>query len=170
MSGIHSQSSRFSECLGSLLQLCLTEHTQLVIWAPAGSPPLQKQFSLAIPASWHLQNAGVSCCNWAALSPIASPGLCHGASAFLLDSFNLGTVTAPQAASADCTSSVFPQRCASAALCDPPFLQLHHWRPSHSTRFRCQHKVTPRPCLEHDFLTLRKPFLENFPSMILIPS
>ena len=89
------------------LQLCLTEHTAChrgSSWLPSTAEAVIPGHPMALASP----DAGDSCCSWGARSPTASPGLCHGASASLLDSFNLGTGTAPQAASAPVASPVFP--------------------------------------------------------------
>ena len=103
VSGIHSQSSRSSKCHGHVSSSA-PHSTQLVFQAPADSPPLQRQCSLVIPWSWHLQNTGVSCCKWAELSPTASPGLFHDASASLLGCFSLWALTTPEASPSPETS------------------------------------------------------------------
>lgn len=69
---------------------------------------------MVVPWWWHLPNAGVFCCNWAALSPIASSRLSSQCQASISqhDPFKPGPSTA--IASAD-----FSQGWASAAVHDP---------------------------------------------------
>jgi hypothetical protein len=76
MSGIHSQSS-------GLLQGALSHSSYSALFsthslsskALAGSMPLLLLLLVVIPWFWHLQNAGILCCNWGVLSPIASAHL-----------------------------------------------------------------------------------------------
>jgi hypothetical protein len=121
---------------------------------------------LASPKFW------AHCCNWAASSPVDSPGLSAtwcGDSAFLGVHFNPGAFTAAEATLAPVAFQAWFQALAAphgpvtASNPVPPGSLLH------VTMFSCQHKVQswPQDCC---VLTLKNHFLEDCTSLMLVPS
>lgn len=118
------------------------------------------------------QNVGVSCCDCAALSSTASPELSTwylSFSSWSLQSWGFDCSRGFTLTSyLSCPFTVLSLSC-SLWPCHP---SSHATWETHHARFSCHHKEHNRPCLDHSFcaLTLRKPFLEDFLSMIFIPS
>lgn len=109
-----------------------------------GSSPYLSLLLVVVPRLRHLQNAGLVCFNWAALSPIASPTLSPGTSAL------------PHSAKPVPYDLPMPSKLV------PPGWLLH------IMKFSCQHEAPRWPPLEHSFSVLKKQFPEDFASVMLV--
>jgi hypothetical protein len=137
-----------SKGLGSLLQLCPLQHTELIFQAPADSIPPPPLLLVVIPWYWHLQTF------WGPLLQLDCTFTHRFSWALLRD------------------RSPTSQCRASAALHDYFILQtaLPEWLSHYQVQL--QHEVQLQPPLEHSscVLTLREPFPEDFTWTTLVPS